>query len=82
MSTAGFQTGSVVLAGYGMVSIWRRPDAGNPRWLPLVHIMQASSMDEGAYSPAQDIAINGRDALIALRSAIDEALGEATKGGA
>lgn len=55
--------GAVVLGGCYLVASWRRLDDNKSE--PYMNIM---SMGSG-------VAVVGRDALIALRAAIDEALG-------
>ena len=42
--------------------------------VPFVVISERCSVEEGAYWPAASITLFGRDQLLALRGAIDEAL--------
>jgi len=71
-----FEFGSVPLNCVGMAATWRRPREQSTRWAPAVVVMAASTTDEGVYTPAADVMIGGKEALLALRSAIDEALKE------
>lgn len=72
-----FDVGAEVLGYVGMVASWRRPVYDyKQRYQPMLVIMAASNTDDGAHTPAESITIADRDALIALRKAIDEALKE------
>lgn len=48
----------------------------------MVVIMESSGTEDAVYEPAASVTILGRDQLLALRSAIDEALktGESQQG--
>ncbi len=74
--TQDFETGAVVLGAVGRVATWRRPTA--IRACPMVVILVSSDTDESGYTPAESVTVLGREALLALRSAIDEALKEVT----
>lgn len=81
MSSASsmFEVGAVVLGYVGNVASWRRLAPNTAvRGVDYrqVIVTSCSSTDEGAHEPAASVAINGREALIALRAAIDEALKE------
>lgn len=81
MSSANktFEVGSVVLGYVGIVASWRRPTAeAGPRYAGYnqLIIQSAAITDDGVHEPAQTVCINSREGLIALRSAIDEALKE------
>lgn len=80
MATAKFfDVGAEVLGYVGLVASWRRPTLEyKQRYQPVLVIMAASNTDEGAHTPAESITITDRDALIALRKAIDEALKDPT----
>ncbi|OGA78801.1 hypothetical protein [Hydrogenophaga sp.] len=68
-----FEFGAVPLDCVGRVASWRRPrDA--IKHAPMVVVMESSDTDEGTYTPASSVTVVGRDQLLALRSAIDEAL--------
>ena len=70
-----FEFGAVPLAAYGLVASWRRPhESQQGRWVPGVIVMQSSTVDDGVFSPAAEVTVNGVEALTLLRSAIDEAL--------
>lgn len=66
-----FEMGSACLGVYGLTAIWRR---SQKNYGPSILICSASTVDEGVLIPACDISISSVDGLIALRSAIDEAL--------
>jgi len=77
MTSRTFETGAVVLGYYGNVAAWRRTAKdGDRRYCqpPSLIITQAASTDEGAHEPAASVMLIGVEPLIALRSAIDEAL--------
>lgn len=74
-----YEVGAVVLGYVGAVASWRRLSPTHQsahRTGLMVTITVAASTDEGAHEPAQSISLNNRVALLALRSAIDEALKE------
>lgn len=78
-ATPFFEVGAVVLGYVGLTAAWRRTAPGQARAgreYQMLCINQAASTDEGVREPAQSIMIHGRVALLALRSAIDEALKE------
>lgn len=74
-----FETGAVVLGYVGRVASWRRL---NPEFrgvkngvdYVMLTIQSVSDTDEGVHTPAESVTLSGRDALLALRGAIDEAL--------
>lgn len=74
-----FLTGAVVLGYVGNVASWRRLNPAHPGvkggtdWTMLT-IHSASATDTGAHTPAESVTVSGREALLALRSAVDEAL--------
>lgn len=70
------ETGAVVLGAVGRVATWRR--SAQARWSPVLTVQVCSETDENGYSPAESITIVGREGLLALRFAIDEALKEVT----
>lgn len=77
MSSQLYETGAVVLGFYGNVAAWRRTAKHADRRYcqsPTLIITQAASTDEGAHEPAASVTLHGVESLIALRSAIDEAL--------
>lgn len=71
-----FEIGSVTLGFVGAVASWRRPLAPSGIKNPMVIITTASDVEDGAFIPAASITICNREGLLALRSAIDEALKE------
>ena len=76
-SNSTFEFGAVCLGAVGNTASWRRekPDlATRNRWHPMVIVQTSSDTDEGAHKPAESVTIGGVDSLLALRSAIDEAL--------
>ena len=78
-ATTLFEVGAVVLGYIGLVASWRRTTqkAMASRHGPMLVVQcVATSTDEGAHEPAQSITVNSREGLLALRSAIDEALKE------
>ncbi len=78
MSAHPFETGAVVLGYYGNVAAWRRTaKEADGRFFsqqPSLIITQCASTDEGVHEPAASVTLHGVESLIALRSAIDEAL--------
>lgn len=72
-----YEVGGTVLGYVGNVASWRRPSAEGHR-LGACYLMfcisSAASTDDGVHEPAQSITLVGREALLALRSAIDDAL--------
>ncbi len=74
-SNSPFETGAVILGAVGRVATWRRSTSN--RWVPILTILVCSDTDENGYTPAESVSVSGREALLALRSAVDEALKEA-----
>ena len=73
--TPTFVVGAEVLGYVGVVATWRRP-VGGLRRDPMLVIQSCADTVNGVYTPAQSVTISGRDGLLALRKAIDEALKE------
>lgn len=76
-SNSVFEFGAECLGAVGVTVSWRRvkPGVATPgKWSPMVVIQECSTMDEGAFQPATSITVAGKDALLALRAAVDEAL--------
>ena len=76
-----YEFGAVVLGYVGNVATWRRsnpdhPDSKRYVYNQMVTIQLCSSTDEGVHIPAESVTLTGRAALLALRTAIDEALKE------
>jgi hypothetical protein len=74
-----FEVGAVALGHVGLVASWRRPTqkaTASRGYGPLLVVQSCASTDEGAHEPAQSVTVNSREGLLALRSAIDEALKE------
>ena len=71
-----FEHGAVALGCVGKVASWRRPRENPDLFVPMVVVMESGSSDESVYTPASSVTIFGKDQLLALRSAIDEALKE------
>ena len=77
MSKSQFETGAACLKHPGLVaSWWRTPADTDPRYRrqPQINIFEAAAPDENVYIPAASLTINGKEALLALRAVIDEAL--------
>ena len=77
MSQKEFEMGAVCLRYPGLVaSWWRTPVGTDPRCRrqPQINIIEAAAADDNVYIPAASLIINGREALLALRAVIDEAL--------
>ena len=72
------QAGAVVLGQVGAVASWRRANnqVAGMVYRPMVVIQCASEEGLAGHTPAASMAVIGRDELLALRSAIDEALKE------
>lgn len=76
-ASSNFEVGSVVLGYVGLVASWRRPTEDyRGRYLPQLIVQSCASTDDGVHEPAQSVCIASREGLLALRSAIDEALKE------
>lgn len=79
MSSASsmWEVGSVVLGWVRTVASWRRPTGSNVNnYPPMVIVQSSAENDDGVHVPAASVTIASREGLIALRSAIDEALKE------
>ena len=77
MSQSQFEMGAMCLGNAWLVaSWWRCTTETDPRCRrqPQINIFEAAASDENVYVPAASITINGKEALRALRAAIDEAL--------
>ena len=72
MTANPYQYGAVPLAGIEKVASWQRAEFRGQT--PLVVIHERHTMEDGGYYPASSITLFGRDQLLALRGAIDEAL--------
>lgn len=69
-----FITGAKILGYVGTVVTWRRSkNSPHATHLPMI-IIQVSATEDGFYSPPQCVTVAGKEALTALREAIDEAL--------
>lgn len=76
-SNSTFEFGAVCLGAVGNTASWRRERkvvASPGRWHPMVVVQTSSDTDDGAHKPAESVTIGGVESLLALRSAIDEAL--------
>lgn len=72
-----WEMGSACLGGYGNVVSWRRNKEAaskNYAYYPLVCIQQCADASDGVFAPAASVTIAGKDALVELRNAINEAL--------
>lgn len=80
MSSASniWDVGAVVLGYVGTVASWRRPkdEDTRRRYGPMLIIQTGATTDEGVHEPAASVTVSSKEGLIALRSAIDEALRE------
>ena len=74
------ETGAECLGFAGMAVTWWRmkpsEDQMKKGWRqqPQITVLVAETTDENGYTPASSVNISGTKALLALRSAIDEAL--------
>ena len=61
---------------FGTTATWKRASKTFTRSddYPMVQVQVCAAVEDGAYSPASSVTVCGRDALLALRYAIDEAL--------
>lgn len=72
-----FDIGAIPLGYVGNVASWRRPVAAQAeRWQPMVIIQICSDTDENGHTPASCVTVQGRYSLLALREAVNKALGE------
>lgn len=81
-ATSMFEVGAVALGYVGIVASWRRPtqiESARRGYGAQLIVHTSASTDDGAHEPAQSVTINGREGLLALRAAIDEALKEPTE---
>ena len=77
MSKREFETGAVCLRTASLVASWWRTSAGTDprcRRQPQITIFEAAAPDENVYIPAASLTIIGKEALLALRAVLDEAL--------
>lgn len=78
-ATPMFEVGAVVLGYVGLTASWRRYTATTAQTSssrqPMLIVSSAASTDDGAHEPAQSVTINSVEGLLALRAAIDAALG-------
>lgn len=68
-----FEFGAECLGAVGVTAAWRRWKTRN-QYPPMVVIQASSTVDEGVFKPAMEVTVCGRDALLTLRTVIDEAL--------
>lgn len=74
-----FEVGAVSLGYVGLVASWRRPvqqATATRGYGPLLIVQCSAVMEDAGHEPAQSVSVNSREGLLALRSAIDEALKE------
>lgn len=64
--------GAVPLGGIEKVASWQRAESRGH--IPFLVVHERCTMEDGGYYPASSITLFGRDQLLALRGAIDEAL--------
>jgi hypothetical protein len=72
-----FEYDATCLGAYGLTASWRRHKAEVPkgkRYAPDLLITAAPTVEDGVYLPAQGISITTIEGLLALKSAIEEAL--------
>lgn len=77
MSKSQSETGAACLKHPGLVASWWRTAADTDprcRKQPQISIFEAAAPDENVYIPATSLTIIGKEALLALRAVIDEAL--------
>ena len=72
---ADYEYGAVSISGTSTAASWRRIDNTSAgAYGPQLRIHSSSCTDEGAHTPASDVFVYGKEQLLALRKAIDEAL--------
>lgn len=73
MSTV--EHGAEVVGYSGVVASWQRwvQDA-KPRYQPYVVVQSMGGMGEAGFEPAQAITIQSKEALLALKKVVEEAL--------
>lgn len=73
---SNIEMGAIVLQYVGQVAAWHRtnPETGELRWQPMVVIQCCGGNGDHGYEPPQSISLSGKEALLALKQAIDEAI--------
>ena len=80
MNENNIEMGAVCLGFAGAAATWWRmkpsEDQAKKGWRrqPQITVLMAECTDENGYTPASSVNVSGVEALLALRSAIDEAL--------
>lgn len=73
MSTV--ERGAEVLGYTGVVASWQRfTQDAKPRYQPYVVLQSMGGMGEVGFEPAQAITIQSKEALLALKKVVEEAL--------
>lgn len=72
------QTIGAVALNFGSTATWKRASKTSPRHegYPMLQVQVYAAVEDGVYSPASSVTVCGREALLALRAAIGEALNE------
>ena len=69
------EKGASVVGYPGLVASWQRyRTEAKIKYQPYLVLMTSGGVGESTYEPPQSISVNGKEALIALRDAVDEAL--------
>lgn len=73
---SNIEKGAIVLQYAGQVASWQRtnPEDGELLWQPMVVIQFSGGTGDGWHEPPQTIRLSGKEALLALKQAIDEAI--------
>lgn len=69
------ERGAEILGYVGVVASWQRytPDA-KQRYQPYVILQSMGGMGDSGFEPAQTISIHNKEALLALKKVVEEAL--------
>lgn len=76
-SPLGIEKGASVIGYPGLVASWQRYRTEAKikyQQQPYIILMMSAAVGESVYEPPQSISVSGKEALIALRDAVDEAL--------
>ena len=79
--SAQIARGAVVLGAVGLVASWQRVGLQRTGVNISLVITACSTSDDGVHTPAESVTLYGSDKLVALREAINAALGEESSTG-
>ena len=72
---SNIERGAEILGYVGVVASWQRYTQDvKPRYQPYVVLQSIGGMGDAGFEPAQSITIQNKEALIALKKVVEEAL--------